>query len=270
MSDNLTVQQQNDVVPGFTSRNAFQTLWNMASIISKTTLIPEHFRGNIGNCAIAINMAHRIHADEMSTLQSLYVVNGSPAWKSTFLISVFNTCGKFSTIKYKFVGTKGHDDFGCYAYATELSTGETLIGTTVTIDIAKKEGWYDRRGSKWKTMPEQMLKYRAASWFIRTTAPELSLGLHTLEEQQDIIERDVTPQSHIEKPTAEIAQNMGTKVLDMPNYKPETKVEQEISKPPTQTQKKEAVKKEKPAQEKPMQKAVQSDLQEELSETPDF
>ena len=145
-----------------------------------------------------------------------------------------------------------------------------IEGPVVTIGIAKAEGWYQKKGSKWVTMPEQMLRYRAASWFIRTTAPELSMGLQTVEEQQDIAERDVTPQSHIEKPTAEIAQNMGTKVLDMPKPETKTKVEQEISKPPTQTPKKEAVKKEKPAQEEPMQKAVQNDLQEELSETPDF
>lgn len=264
MSDNLTIQQQN-IVPGFSSRDSFNLLWSMSAMFAQTTLVPKHFRGNQGNCAIAINMANRMGADPLMVMQNMYIVYGNPAWSSKFLIATFNQCGKYSSIKYKMVGTKGQDDYGCYAYATELSTGEVIEGPTITIGIAKAEGWYQKDGSKWVTMPEQMLRYRAASWFIRTTAPELSMGLQTVEEIQDIGERDVTP---VEKPTAEIAQNMATKVLDVPKPEPKTKIEQEISKPPTQ--KKEPVKKEKPAQEKPMQKAVQNDLQEELSETPDF
>lgn len=268
MSDNLTVQQQSSVVPGFTSGESFQLLWRMSSMFAQTSLVPEHFKNNPGNCAIAINMANRMKADPLMVMQNMFVVYGNPAWSSKFLIATFNQCGRYSSIKYKMVGTKGQDDYGCFAYATELGTGEVIEGPVVTIGIAKAEGWYQKKGSKWVTMPEQMLRYRAASWFIRTTAPELSMGLQTVEEQQDIAERDVTPQ--IEKPTAEIAQNMGTKVLDMSKPEPKTKIEQEISKPPTQTPKKETVKKEKPVQEKPVQKAVQSDLQEELSETPDF
>lgn len=259
MSDNLTIQQKN-IVPGFSSRDSFNLLWSMSAMFAQTTLVPKHFRGNQGNCAIAINMANRMGADPLMVMQNMYIVYGNPAWSSKFLIATFNQCGKYSSIKYKMVGTKGQDDYGCYAYATELSTGEVIEGPTITIGIAKAEGWYQKDGSKWVTMPEQMLRYRAASWFIRTTAPELSMGLQTVEEIQDIGERDVTP---VEKPTAEIAQNMATKVLDVPKPEPKTKIEQEISKPPTQ--KKEPVKKEKPAQEN-----IQDNLQEELSETPAF
>lgn len=259
MSDNLTIQQQN-IVPGFSSRDSFNLLWSMSAMFAQTTLVPKHFRGNQGNCAIAINMANRMGADPLMVMQNMYIVYGNPAWSSKFLIATFNQCGRYSSIKYKMVGTKGSDDYGCYAYATELSTGEVIEGPTITIGIAKAEGWYQKDGSKWVTMPEQMLRYRAASWFIRTTAPELSMGLQTVEEAQDINERDITP---IEKPTAEIAQNMATKVLDVPKPEPKTKIEQEISKPPTQ--KKEPVKKEKSAQEN-----IHDNLQEELSETPAF
>lgn len=42
-------------------------------------------------------------------------------------------------------------------------------------------------GSKWKTMPDLMLRYRAATLFARTYAPELTMGMHTVEEEQDII-----------------------------------------------------------------------------------
>ena len=258
MSDNLTIQQQN-IVPGFSSKDGFQLLWNMSKMFSETTLVPEHFRKNVGNCAIAINMANRMGADPLMVMQNMFVVYGNPAWSSKFLIATFNQCGKYSSIKYKMVGTKGQDDYGCYAYATELSTGEVIEGPIVTIGIAKAEGWYQKKGSKWVTMPEQMLRYRAASWFIRTTAPELSMGLQTVEEQQDIGERDITP---IEKPIEEIDKTMATKVLDIPKPAPKTKIEKEIAKPKA----KEKVTVEPDRNEKP----EQENIQEDFSETPAF
>jgi diguanylate cyclase (GGDEF)-like protein len=66
---------------------------------------------------------------------------------------------------------------------------------TVTIGMAKAEGWYNKTGSKWKTMPELMMRYRAATFLIRSVAPEIALGFQTTEEVRDII--DVTSQSQV-------------------------------------------------------------------------
>jgi hypothetical protein len=55
----------------------------------------------------------------------------------------------------------------------------------VSVGMAKKEGWYGKTGSKWQTMPQQMLMYRAASWFVRAYAPEIAMGLHTSDEIRD-------------------------------------------------------------------------------------
>lgn len=260
MSDNLTIQQQSSVVPGFTSRDGFQTLWNIGKLLSESAFTPDKCKGKIGDCAIMAEMAIRLKCSPLMVMQEMNVIYGIPSWSSKFLISTFNQCGRYSSIKYKYIGEKGTDSYGCIAYATELSTGEVLEGPAVTIGTAKAEGWYQKKGSKWQTIPDLMLRYRSASWFIKTVAPELSLGFESKEEIIDAHEKDVTP---IEKPTAEIAQNMATKVLDVPKPEPKTKIEQEISKP--QTQKKEPVKKEKPAQEN-----IQDNLQEELSETPAF
>jgi hypothetical protein len=130
-------------------------------------------------------MATRMNADVMMVAQNLYVVYGNPAWSSKFMIATFNQCGKYSSIHYKETGKKNTDSWGCIAWAKELATGEILEGPEVTIAIAKAEGWYNKNGSKWQTMPAQMLRYRAASWFIRTTAPELSMGLQTVDEVED-------------------------------------------------------------------------------------
>ncbi|WP_206214339.1 PD-(D/E)XK nuclease family protein [Desulfovibrio sp. ZJ369] len=118
---------------------------------------------------------------------------GRPAWSAQFLIATLNQSGKFSALRYEFQGKEGQDDWGCRAVATELATKELLVGPLITISLAKKEGWYskkDKNGketSKWQSMPELMLRYRAAAWFVRAYAPEIAMGLQTVEEVRDAL-----------------------------------------------------------------------------------
>lgn len=171
---------------GFFSGSSFALTTRVANMFSQSTLVPKHYQGNIANCMIALNMASRLGADPLMVMQNLYVVHGTPAWSAQFLIATFNMCGRFSALRYKWTGEKGQDDYGCTAYAVETSTGVTLEGSNITIGLAKKEGWYQKSGSKWQTMPDQMLMYRAASWFVRAYAPEIAMGLHTAEEMYDM------------------------------------------------------------------------------------
>jgi hypothetical protein len=53
------------------------------------------------------------------------------------------------------------------------------------MQMAEKEGWTSKQGSKWMTMPGQMLRYRAAAFWQRVYAPEISMGFYTKEEVED-------------------------------------------------------------------------------------
>ena len=167
------------------SRDGMESMMTLASKLAGSDIIPQAFQKKPANVLIALDMANRLNASPMMVMQNMYVVYGNPGWSSKFLISTFNMSGKYSPIRYEFFGTPGTDDYGCRAYASELATGEKLTGPDVTIGMAKKEGWYDKKGSKWQTMPQLMLTYRAAAFFIRTCAPEISMGLPTVEELKD-------------------------------------------------------------------------------------
>ncbi|MDR0881607.1 MAG: recombinase RecT [Candidatus Adiutrix sp.] len=171
---------------GFYSGASFSLAMRVGTMFSQSTLVPKHYQGNPANCLIALNMAKRLGADPLMAMQNLHIINGNPGWSSQFLIASFNMCGRFSSIHYKWVGTEGQDDYGCQAWAVEKATNDTLEGSPVTIAIAKKEGWFQRTGSKWQTMPKQMLMYRAAAWLVRAYAPEIAMGLHTAEEMLDM------------------------------------------------------------------------------------
>lgn len=171
---------------GFGSSQGFEQLQRAAKLLASSTLVPKEYQGNLPNCVIALNMANRIGADPLLVMQNLYLVHGRPGWSSQFLIATFNQCGRFSAMRFEFTGEQGKADWGCRAWATEKSTGERIEGSWITMAMAKAEGWVDKSGSKWKTMPQQMLQYRAASFLVRAFAPELSMGLQTQDELQDV------------------------------------------------------------------------------------
>lgn len=123
----------------------------------------------------------------LAVMQNLYSVHGKPAWSSQFLIACVNASGRFTAMRYDATGQKGTDSEGCIAWASDKS-GQRLDSPEVTIGMAKSEGWYGKNGSKWKTMPQLMLRYRAATLFARLYAPELTMGIHTDDEIVDIVE----------------------------------------------------------------------------------
>jgi hypothetical protein len=175
-----------NVTMGFASLQSFELMQRAARLLSASTLVPKDYQDNLPNCVIALNMAQRMGADPLMVMQNLYVVHGRPSWSAQFLIGCFNQCGRFSAMRYKWGGTPNKDDWSCQAYAKELSTGEVIYGPEITIALAKREGWDSKNGSKWKTIPQLMLMYRAAAWLVRTHAPEISMGLQSSEEVHDV------------------------------------------------------------------------------------
>ena len=61
-------------------------------------------------------------------------------------------------------------------------------------------------------MPDQMLRYRAAAWLIRTTAPEISMGLQTADEIIDV-EGKVVDTADVVAETIE--KNANSEVIDI-------------------------------------------------------
>lgn len=187
LKQNATSPEANlPAVPvSFDSLQGFSLMQRVAKSLGASTLVPADYQNNVANCMIALEMAHRIGASPLMVMQNLYVVYGRPGWSSQFLIASFNQCGRFTAMKFRYQGEEGTDKWGCRAVSTEKATGEEIVGPLVTIAIAKAEGWYAKKGSKWQTIPELMLMYRAAGWMVRTHAPEISMGLHTTDEVHD-------------------------------------------------------------------------------------
>lgn len=179
----LQVVEQQYQISSFANKDSFEHVQRVANVFSKSELVPKKYQGNVANCVIALEMATRMNVSPLMVMQNLDIILGRPCWSSKFLIASLNACGRFSPLRYE----DSKDNGGSTrAMAMDIKTGEKLYGVWVSMDMAKAEGWIDKSGSKWKTMPELMRRYRAASFFTNQYAPEISMGFQTVDEVIDI------------------------------------------------------------------------------------
>ena len=193
MSENAIIQQeqgmagmsipQNTAVNVWQDKDAFDQAARVANMLSKSKVVPEAYQNRPEDCFIAVELAARMNTSPVFIMQNLYVVKGKPSWAGQACMAMITACGKFKNVRHVYTGTKGTENRGCYVEAVRISDGELIQGTEVTIKMAKDEGWMSN--SKWKNMPEQMLGYRAASFFARMYCPEAMMGLQTTEEIYD-------------------------------------------------------------------------------------
>lgn len=190
MSSTELATSNTSLAPSFASVEGFELANRIGKAFAASTLVPAQYRDNVANCIVALEMANRMQASPLMVMQNLYIVHGNPGWSSKFLIACFNQSGRFSALRYEFDLDANRVPYGCRAWAVEKSTQERLVGSTVTLEMAKAEGWSTKSGSKWKTMPELMLQYRAAAFFVRVYAPEISMGLQTDDELRDTFDNE--------------------------------------------------------------------------------
>lgn len=174
----------------------FELVQRQAKALSLSTMIPKDYQNNIPNTLVALEMAQRIGASPLMVMQNLHIIHGRPSWSSTFVIAALNACGRFSAMRFEMDGADK-----CRAVATERETNHVLEGPWVTMQMAKEEGWLSKAGSKWKTMPELMMRYRAAAFFGRLYAPEIMMGMHTEFEVQDMQPRATSHVAALLTPT---------------------------------------------------------------------
>lgn len=191
-------QAEFDLTPIGQQVKQFEATQRIAMMYAMSNFIPDSYKYRNGqpleqnvvlaNCTIALEMATRMQANPLMVMQNLYIVHGQPAFSSKFLIACINASKRFSPLRYEFNGEEGTDDYACRAIAYEANDTkhkEPLEGDWISIRMAKAEGWTSKKGSKWLTMPTQMLRYRAAAFWQRAYCPEISMGLLTAEEAQD-------------------------------------------------------------------------------------
>lgn len=248
-------QTQGNFTINYFNAEHLNSVQRIAKMFCASDLVPKIYRIDevgenkaIANTIIALDMASRLNANPLMIMQNLNIIQGRPSWSSKFLIAMVNTCGKYEQLEYKFenrgkiknipyieyvwengravsknrIFSEEIDNIVCYAYTKKHGKDEVLQSTEISMEMAIKEGWYTKAGSKWPIMPKQMLIYRASSFWCSIYAPDLSMGIKTIEENEDI-----------EDVQAEVIPNKQVKDLNdsLSDLKPNTKPKADENKP---------------------------------------
>lgn len=184
--EEIILNEQKNELSVFSDADTFKKIFDIGKMFASSSLVPQAYQGKPMDCTIAVDMANRMGVSPMMVMQNLYVVQGKPSWSGQACMSMIRASSDFKNARPVYTGEKETDSWGCYIQAEYRETGEIIKGTEVTIRMAKEEKWYEKSGSKWKTIPEQMLAYRAAAFFARVYIPNALMGVYVEGEPEDM------------------------------------------------------------------------------------
>ena len=161
--------------------DGFEGALERANHLASASIVPAPFSGNPGNCLIALEISARSGANIFAVVQNLNIIHNRPSWSAAFISGLLTTSGRFESIEYHESDQQGGS---CYCTAKQIKSGRTVTGPVVSMTMANAEGW--TRNSKWKSMPQVMLSYRAMTFFARRYCSDLLMGMKEATEAEDI------------------------------------------------------------------------------------
>ncbi|MBS8227136.1 hypothetical protein [Vannielia litorea] len=175
---------------------SFDHMQRVGKMLALSPLFPDHLRKGsqetaIANGVLIMNMAARLNEDPLTVAQNIYFVSGKPGWSASYMIGKANQHGVFKNpISWEVEGKGG--ELSVTAFAELAATGKR-VQVTCDMAMAKAEGW--TKNSKYQSMPEQMLRYRSATFLIRLYCPEVMVGVPS-QVEIELGMKDVTPDDY--------------------------------------------------------------------------
>ena len=183
--------------------------WRFSEALAQSEMVPDKYRGKPRDCLVVLDLSARLHCSWLTIMQHVYSVHGRIGMESALVTALVNQSGLFvDPLEYEVRGDDVSEaGFAVRAYAKRKSTGTVLYGPWIDWKLVKAEGWDKKNGSKWLTMPEQMFHYRAASWFKSRHCPEVTMGMMSTEEAEEI------PLKHVDSVTFDQAQTEAAETI---------------------------------------------------------
>ena len=193
MTSEITTQSTEGESSIYKNTDSFEFAQRQAKSLCESNLVPISYQGQKGlpNCLVALEMSKRMNLSPLTVMQNLNIIHGRPTWSAQFISSQIMGCGRFENFDYLVKGEGETLEVQCSA--NRIADNKIVKGTPVTMKMARLEGW--TKNPKYTSMPELMLRNRAATFFGRQYIPDLLLGVQTSEEVVDIQPLDVTPET---------------------------------------------------------------------------
>ena len=193
MASEITTQSVEGESSIYKNTDSFEFAQRQAKSLCESNLVPISYQGQKGlpNCLVALEMSKRMNLSPLTVMQNLNIIHGRPTWSAQFISSQIMGCGRFENFDYLVKGEGETLEVQCIA--KRIADQKIIKGTAVSMKMARLEGW--TKNPKYTSMPELMLRNRAATFFGRQYIPDLLLGVQTSEEVVDIQPLDVTPET---------------------------------------------------------------------------
>ncbi|QUT04017.1 recombinase RecT [Sphingobium phenoxybenzoativorans] len=169
--------------------SGFGEAMELAKLMAAGFAVPPHLRGKPADCLAVLMQSARWGLDPFAVASKSYFVNDRMAYEAQLVVAVLNTSGVL----------KGRMHFDYEQTDTDL-----ICRATATLKADPRDKSVEQEFSKvkvknsplWQSSPRQQLGYYTARMWARLYAPEVLLGVYTVEEIAEMgLEnaRDVTP-----------------------------------------------------------------------------
>ncbi len=184
--------------------DSMDKMWTMAKAMADSRVsVPEHLRGNIGDCMAICTQAMLWNMNPFAVAQKTHIVSGRLGYEAQQVIAVVQNSGAIRG-GFRFE----HDGDKCRAGAvlrgeTEVTWGEWLSAASVTT----------KNSPLWKTNPKQQMSYLQAKNWSRIYCPGAILGVYSTDELADTV-----ADGRIEQATGEVSAPAPKPKPELPAY----------------------------------------------------
>lgn len=149
----------------------------LADIMAKASLIPDHLRNKPGDCLLIVMQAQRWGMDAGSVAQCTSVVRGKLCYEGKLVAAALYAMGAIEgRLRYEFSGSGDN---------RRVTVNGRPRGTTIDQAVEGTVGDWKTDNGNWKKSPDDMLVYRGTRQWARRYAPEALLGVYTPDELED-------------------------------------------------------------------------------------
>ncbi len=154
----------------------------LAEIMSKAGLVPDHLKGKPADCLMIVMQAQRWGIDAFQVAQCTSVVHGRLCFEGKLVAAALYAMGAIE-------GRLEYDITGSGQTASIKVSGKPRGGTKIETVTGSVKDWRtfgkDKQQNNWDKSPEDMLVYRGTRQWARRYAPDAMLGVYTPDEMDE-------------------------------------------------------------------------------------
>lgn len=183
--------------------NSLAEAMELATMMSKSTIIPKDYAGNAGNVLIAIQWGMELGLKPLQAMQNIAIINGRPSlWGDAVLAIVRAATDSAGNRVLEGISETFDETTNTATCEVKRRGSPQPCVRRFSLAEATKAGLISK-GGVWAAYTKRMLQMRARSWALRDEFTDVLRGMPVAEEVMDYTpaEREINP-APAEKPAS--------------------------------------------------------------------